>query len=280
MTVVDRNDPCRLDTLLTSVNRDMTILDVAKDAAGTKLMWGRKELPPDPPQRAESPPPAHVFAEVGALVSYLRTYATSALGQSRVVALADVPNEVIRATIDETQTTGRVSVEFRPQAHPLLQPWLGILGRKLEVADFARFVMQRRRSIVSPDGRELALILSQITAQSTFTLHAGTGKDCLNGLLVHTRINGNDKTLPMELPETIALEVPIYLGLKSQRIELDLLVSTDGPDTVVVVVTAADLAEKRLASFLEMLDVISESIEGVVGLGTLKYGQWDYLPTK
>jgi hypothetical protein len=271
-----------IESILNSVTPKMTVLDLEREMTpdARKLTVAVTQTPhePKPPIRAESPAPAHVFHDIAAFTRYVTHYGKHEATTSDVVILADVTKETIAAVLDETAGSGRTVVTFHPEKHPLFIPWYNAIGKKIPVVDFAKFAMERRRSVVDPDGRELAIMLSQVRGESTFTLHTGVGKNALNGLMVRTKIEGTVRDLPIELPESLTIEVPLYLGQSKVRIELDLLIFSPEPDSIYVTITAADLEERFVESFQAMVEQLTDDLPTAsCGLGSLQYRSWEYL---
>lgn len=229
------------------------------------------------PRRAESPPRAHVFHDGEAFGAYLQ-----ANGGSQTVVLADVAAGAMTAVLDDAATDGRELVRFEVQTHPLWKAWEQLLACEdgVELREFARFVMTRRRQICEPDGRELAITLNQVTATKKITRQVGQGVRAVNGLVIETQIQGTAREIPVELPDSLTLELPLVLGGKRQRIDLDLLVQA-GEDGIVVHLAAPGAAEARLAAFEELVAALRAELSAnhvVVGLGRIAHGTWKYLP--
>jgi len=237
-----------------------------------------RELQPEQPKapiREETPARCHQFHDIDAMTSYLEQY-----GTEHTVVLADVKAGAFSAVIDESQENGIEVIGCKPLIHPLFEPWDGMFDSTVPVLEFAKFIMQHRRAVTHPDGRELALMFSQITAKSNVTLNRGSGSKSINGVMVEVKIEGSSttRTEPHELPDSITIEVPIYVNQIAQRIELDLMVSMDGNNEVVVYVSASGLLEAKVRSMLDMLTTLRSALDvGTIGLGTVKHIEWDYL---
>lgn len=230
---------------------------------------------PAAPIRLESPRRCHVFYEAGSLAVYLDKYKTD-----NTVVMADPQERTIYATLDEKAVDGFEVLVLRPQVHPLFAPWQAVIGKTVRMTDFAEFIMRNRRSIANPNGKALALTFSQITAAISVTVHRGRGTKVLNGVLVKTEIQGQETTDPVELPDELTLEVPLYVGTKAMPLTCDLLLSTatddDGEHEVVVNVTSSELEEARVKSFEEMMQALSK-VQGIIlGWGSPQTAAWDY----
>ncbi|MBN1345994.1 MAG: DUF2303 family protein [Phycisphaerae bacterium] len=239
----------------------------------TRVILEQREQPPLEPIRAESQPRAHQFHSVEGFMAYLGKYKTE-----HTVVLADVENGMFEAVIDEVTEKGREVITFTPIIHPLFQPWLGVLGKMIPLAELTTFLMANRRLIVEPDGRELALMLQQVRASTTVTLHRGRGAKAINGLICETEIKGQRNSEPVDLPETIKLQTPIYVGTDDVEVEADLVLDVvGGGEHVVATLTSADVERAKFEAFETMVAVL-QGIEGaVVSLGSANYVEWTYL---
>ena len=67
------DEPKKLETLLKTIGKDLTVLDIAKDAVSgvTQVTFGQTQLPPLEPVRAESPAVCHEFNEIEGFIAYL-----------------------------------------------------------------------------------------------------------------------------------------------------------------------------------------------------------------
>lgn len=268
-----------LDEILQHVRvGEETVLDVAGGEKDRKLTVSmRKLLPEEPraPKRAESPRRVHEFLAAESLALYLRKY-----GGAETVVFADPANEIVAAVLREKAETGFEVVTMRPQVHPLWKPWADLAGRAIALEDFAKHVSQHRRTILRPEGRDLALTLSQVRATVSVEIQRGRGKSATNGLLVTTEIKGQRQADVVELPDEIVLSVPLYVQTEPREVELDLCVEATSDGDVSVLVTAGTVAEARVEAFKEMVAVIqaaADSIGAVVTFGRPKHAAWDYL---
>lgn len=263
---------------------DENVIDVMRDlSADGEVVPGERRVVltrrPATPERMETPPRAHQFHEVEGFAAYLAQYAGA-----HTVILADLESQRISAVLDETQASGVETVFLVPQTHPLFEPWDELLGMEpVEVMAFAEFVMRNRRAVVEPNGRDLAMLFSQIHASSRTTMQRGQGKTALNGVMVETVIQGQSHNEVVELPDEITLELPIYVTDASpRRVVVDLLVCERG-GKITVSSSAAGLADLRVRAFLEMLEPLRELDGPVVSLGSARHVSWEYVkanPTK
>lgn len=212
----------------------------------------------------------HVFNDIEAFGNYL----SRETAEETAVVLADVNSRTITAVLDEATNTDRETITLKALEHPLFTPWGRLLNCPIPVIDFSLFVMKHRRSVVEPDGRELAMVFQQVKMSKAIQIYKGVGKRSLNGVIVDIEIAGEKKGVPVELPEMIAIEVPLFVGTGKQRIELDVLVTDEKGDNVVVYLTAADVEQQRIVAFEEMVTRLKEQTGLLVGLGEIKHRDW------
>ena len=289
-----------LDRLIGAVERGqesgIEITRNLTDGGKTEIInWTKieRELQPEQPpapDRKESRPRAHHFHEVEGFIEYLRRY-----GCRDTVVFGNARSRAVYAVLKDTAKTQFEVVMLKPFLHPLLACWMDILGERIEIRQLAEKTMEMRRTVARPDGRELALILAQITATSTATIHRGTGNKCLNGVVVQTTIQGQRKDEHVELPDSITISVPVFLGEDETSLDLDLLVGASRepggasrepggasredvygrlscPDLQVRLVEGFQLIMAKLAAASE-----DEKAGWVVSLGRPEYGEWDYI---
>lgn len=256
---------------------ERTVFEVAKDGKSLTVEQ-RKLLPEEPraPLRAESPPRAHEFLSARSLADYLARY-----GSKRTVVFADPGEEEIHAVIDEEAKDGFQVVSMKPKVHPLWQPWLDAAGQAHEIKDFARFVLENRRAILSPDGRELALTLSQVRASVSVEIMAGRGRNSVNGIVVRSRVqSGQEQSDLVDLPDTLTVRVPLFVDTQPKDVEVDLCVEATADGGVSVLVTAGTVEEARVRAFEEMVAQIREgtaALGAVLTFGQPKHAAWSYL---
>lgn len=261
-----------------------TVFDLLNDEDGDKkIVVTHQRLSPQLPEVIPEPPIAraharcHRFHDVDTFAAYVKR--ESETQGTTPLILADVDSRTIKAVLDDQPADmhdgvyDREIVDLAAVEHPLFTPWAALLDRPAPVLEFALFCMRNRRAIVDPDGRELAMVFSQVKMSKAIQMYSGVGKRSLNGVIVDIEIAGEKKGVPVELPETIAIEVPLFVGTSPQRIEIDLLVTNQG-EHVVVFSTAADVEAQRIAAFEEMVAKIREATGQLVGLGTIAQRAW------
>jgi hypothetical protein len=258
-----------------------TVFNVLEEVGvGKALIVEQRALLPEAPRapdRAESPKKAHVFFDSAGFGAYLSKY-----GSADTVVFADPIEGVCSAVMDEKAKAGFEIVTMQPQLHPLWKPWEKcILAGRLSLESFVEFIGAHRRSIVLPDSRELIMALSQIKATTTVELHRGRGKEALNGLLVKTRIQGQEKESIVELPEMVRVRAPIFIGTTPKEIEVDVLIEVAGDDhnDLEVALSTGDMVNARMEAFDEMLKALDgvKSKGATVTFGKPQHASWNYL---
>lgn len=290
----------KIDELLSEieVGRE-TVFDLVSELSddgseAKRLIIERRHVLPQEPRprvREESRPRAHTVHTADSLCVYLKAYKTA-----NTVVLVDAAAETVTAVIDETSTHGREAIVLKPQVHPLVAPWLGIFGKPMELMAFVQFCMERRSTIKevpppgqelsripgtppiegSMSGRQLALLLSEVTAAKSVKISRGK---TINGVVVETHIGTTKKETPVELPEQLLLELLLYVGdAVPRRMVVDLLIY-EARDEIYVRASCGDVEAARCDSFQAMIDIIDADLEGVVCvMGAPAYGNWNYLP--
>lgn len=250
-----------------------TILDV--NAQGG-LKVSQRKLQPEVPEYMDEPPIAranardHVFHDVDAFCEYLKVEGS----KDSTLVLADAKSRTVTAILDENSETDREIIRLNAIEHPLFTPWGGMLDRACPVLDFAMHCMKHRRAVIEPDGKELALTFSQLKMSKSISIATGVGKKSLNGVMTEVNIGGEVRGYAVELPESITIECPLFIGTAPQRIDIDLLV-TDQGTSIVVVAVAPDVEAQRIAAFEQFVSTIREQTGYLVGLGTVQHRKWN-----
>jgi hypothetical protein len=239
-------------------------------------------LQPEPiraPERMESPPRAHEFHDVHGFCEYIQRY-----GGKGTVILGNADNGQVLAVLDENAGHGRERINLRPIDHPLLSPWIVLVGSEIPVREFAEFIILNRRVIIQPEAKPLALLLSQIRLSKEIEVQAGRGATAVNGIMIKSKIQGVDDSRLVDLPDSIAIEVPVFFGMEPTDIEFDLLICSEETDVTVKMVSS-DLEAKRIEAFQAMIGQIESAfpvetdVAGgpIIGLGDVNYTEWAYL---
>ena len=258
----------------------VTSIDPETNVGTKRLEVVRRKLMPELPKPFPVPDIArararnHVFNEVTAFAAYLSRCG----GVDTSLILADVNKQIIEAVLDESGEFDREHVQLQAVPHPLFTPWATLLNKPIKVMDFSLFIMQNRRAVVQPDGRELAMIFQQIKMSKAVTVNQGAGKKSLNGVMVDVEIAGQKQGMAVELPEDITIHVPLFVGSAPQNVVIDLLVTPGPQDDVLVYCTCADVQSAKMLAFEDMLRQIGDQTEMLVGFGQLDYRDWDTVP--
>jgi len=277
--------PNALETLLRNIEEGHeSVLDItrATDADGkplTTVELRRRAIQPElkpEPRLAISPPRAHTFLTAYAFTRYLEKYGSP----ENTVVLLDPVGKIGHGVLDELTERGREVVRLQPTYNPGFAPWAALIDAgRVEITQFCEFLMANRRVVTDPDGKTLALLLSQVRISHGITIHRGRGARAINGLVCETTIAGEKQEETVELPDSLTLETPIFLGTDTQKIEVDLTLSATRDGDVSVLVSSADLALATLKTFDAMADAIGETLAGraTVLTGQFFEGTWKTL---
>jgi len=268
--------------LLRTVKKgEETVFDLSTNLDGSrKIDITHRKLMPELPKPMPVPEIArarardHVFNEVVAFSKYIARWGD----EGACLILADVQQQTIVAVLDENHEKDREHVTLQAVPHPLFVPWSNLLNKPLKVMDFSLFIMQNRRAVIQPDGRELAMIFQQIKMSKAVTVNQGQGKKSLNGVMVDVEIAGQKQGMAVELPEDITIHVPLFVGSAPQDVVIDLLVTPGQNDDVLVYCTCADVQSAKMLAFEDMLKTIEDETDMLVGFGKLEYRDWDTVP--
>lgn len=273
-----------LQDLLTQVQvGQATALTIEKDVKPgvTTIQVSQRAVnaeDPRAPKRAETPKRCHAFLTAASLGDYLKKY-----GNPDTVIYADSDAGQITAILTETAKDGVEAMTMRPKVHPSAAPWRAIAGKTIELATFLDVILQNRRAITKPDAKELITILSQLKATKKIEVQRGRGTKTLNGVMVEFELQGKINKEIVEIPETMTIVVPIFLGTEASRIDLDLTIDGDANEdgmAVMVRISASQWAEAELAAFEAMIGTAQEHAGKNVGLtvlGAPNHKPWDYL---
>lgn len=227
------------------------------------------------PVRAPSAKRTHFFYDPAGFAQYLAKYGTDS-----TVVLADPNEEGMTAVLNEAAEDGFENLMFKPQTHPLFQPWEELLdaGGVLPIKDFVDFVSRNRRAITNPHSRELMLVLSQVRMSREVELYQGDRNNSTNGVLVKTSVQGNNTSEYVDIPETITISVPIYVGTSAVDMEIDLTVGGNEQRGVIVKLSTGDVLAKKAQLFDAMVaDLRTALPAATVTTGRVAYGAWEYL---
>lgn len=216
-----------------------------------------------PPERMESMARAHVIYDAVSLAEYVGRY-----GTENTVVFINVTERIIRVALDETATHGVEQISCRPQYDPRFLPWVALsMQGGMDIQKFADFLRRHRRIIDQPDGRELAMILSQVKTSTKVVMDRGRGRHAINGLVVETTIQGQKASEAVEIPETIVLYTPVFvmtcLEQPYRYIEVDINVYSDGvgeAPRIMADIAIPELAEAEVNEFMAMEEYLRKEL--------------------
>lgn len=277
------------ELLRTITEGSETAFDVAREIIGegaearpvTTVVLRQRRVNPEPAELAvkdRSPRRMHRFYQVDGFCDYLSRY-----GQSEcVVVFADPSEETVHAVLDEKSAEGFECVTFTPQVHPLAEPWLAALENPMPIRSFVDFLIANRRQVVVPDAKSLVMTLQQVKMSKQVELWQGQGKGSVNGIKVSTEIAGEQKGVIVDIPDTLTVSVPLYVGQACQDIDFDLIVDGSEKTGVIVSVKSSDVATSRVAAFEQFVATMREKLTTgfTVGLGCPCWADWKTLPQR
>lgn len=271
-------DPNSLEHLITVAKEgETTVFDLLNEGGESvrAIEISRRQLQPEAKTElaiARAKARQHEFHDASTFAAYIKREASDL---ELTIVLGDVARRTVVCVLDEDHKFDRETVSFVAKQHPLFDEWEALLRvGEVEVMDFAKLCQKLRRTIVTPDGRELALVFSQVKMAKTITVNRGVGKSALNGVMVHTEIGGKKQDSIVDLPDSITIKAPLFVGTEPIEIEIDLLVDGKG-DQVTVTATAPDLEAKRIEAFEQLVATIREQSGLLVGLGSVQHRDWN-----
>lgn len=266
---------------------DETTFDLVKAMSGDKatstIVIRRRKLEPErpaPPRRAESPARNHEFYSIEGFIAYLKRCAKEGHDAGMLI-LGDMATGEIAAVLDDDAEKGREYIDFKPSIHPLFAPWYAAIGERMPIAEFAELVMSNRRTV--DNGRDIALIFSQIRASKNVVIQSGSGAKSINGVVCEMQIEGQASDHKyIDLPDTITITAPIYLATDPLKIEIDLTIVAGTGDHILVAITAAQLLEAKVKATESMFDILKDAATGdfpnaVISFGAPGEKAWDYI---
>lgn len=269
-----------LETPIEGVETSLQLMK-ALEGNGQRIEVSMRRLNPEQPElpiRSESAARAHRFFEVRGFIDYVLKF-----GGKDTVVFADPSRGVVQATLDENAAEGRETVVFAPMLHPQWEPWDRLLQKpELSLTEFLRHCANNRRGIIEPNARDLVLLFSQIQSCSKVDVAQGHGKTAVNGVLITTTIKGVESQDIGDLPDTIKLLLPIYIGTQPTEIEIDLTLSAKPGEGITITLAAGDLLEAKFRIFTAMCAQFDElkTREMTVTMGSVNEEAWEYLAEK
>jgi len=226
------------------------------------------------PERWESPARAHTFNEVEGFVDYVATNKTK-----NTIIFADVANTVIFAVLDDKAEHGFEQVRFEALYHPefiLLNSTL--LDDKMDIMTFARNLMRNRNVLAGePEkAKQLALMMRQITVSSKITAYSGVGARSVNGIMCTTDAKAGIAEDQIDLPDSIAVKVPIYINSDPVKFDIDLTITADRSGKVEITTDNPELEMRKYEVFQLILDRVRDFDGVLVTLGKPMTKEWAY----
>ena len=126
---------------------------------------------------------------------------------------------------------------------------MGLFGSRGDRLKAIEAKMQAKVPQELAKARQKAL-MSGLNVAGTIEVAQGQGKNAINGVMVTTTIKGADSTNFGELPDTIVLDLPIYVGTQPTKIEIDLTLSARPGEGVYITLSAGDLLEAKFRTNL------------------------------
>jgi len=275
--MVNKNEVATL--LREVIDGGETIFDF-KEVDGVRRIEVARQMLPSVIQTEEIPiaradARAHEFHDIESFADYCNRNCNA----TQSIALADCEEMQIQTVLDESIERGRETISFHAKTHPLFKCWNDLIhSGAVSVQDFAKFVQQNRRTIAAPDGRECAMMFSQIKLSKTITVQRGTGRKSLNGVMIQTEIAGQKQDMQVDLPEELELCVPVFIGTDPVRIVIDVMVTERRESEVVVIVTCADLQAIKIAAFESFVATFRSRSKTLIGLGRIESTEWEHVP--
>lgn len=99
--------------------------------------------------------------------------------------------------------------------------------------------------------------------------------------MVKTKIQGTENTFPVDLPDHLIVNAPIFIGTEPQDLTIDLTV-LERDDKVLVKMSCSDLVVQKVKAFEAMLEIVRTRVvfddgRPVIGMGVIGYQSWKYL---
>ena len=237
---------------------------VTLDMRRTKIM----------PERMESQARFHVFHEVEGFVDYVAANKTK-----NTIIFADVINTMIFAVLDDAAKCGFEQVRFEALHHPefiLLNKTL--LDSTMDIMTFARNLM-RNRNVLAGDpekAKQLALMMRQITVSSKITACSGVGAKSVNGIMCTTEAKAGIAEDQIDLPDSIAVKVPIYIDSDPVKFDIDLTITATRTGQVEITTDNPELEMRKYEVFQLILERVRNFDGVLVTLGKPMTKEWAY----
>ena len=252
----------------------ITILKEHSDIEGKGVVTLRREKVM--PERMESPARDHIFHDVAGFTKFIDANKTP-----NTVVFADVEGVAIRAVLNDKAEKGFEIVKLNPPYHPafnLLRD--SLLNKTLPIEIFAQGVMRNRKIIkdtLACDAKSLAMAMQQLTVATAIVQAIGDGKTSVNGIMTTTTVTSGapEAKEHLDLPDSISVEVPIYLNTDPVSFCIDITISTK-QEMVIVTTDSPELELKKYEVFEEMMAGVKEIVGAAVVYGSPRHQAWAY----
>jgi len=226
------------------------------------------------PERMESPARAHVFHEVDGFLAYIDENRTK-----NTVIFADVNNTMIYAVLDDGAEKGFEQIRFEALYHPefvLLNKTL--LDDTMDIMTFARNLMRNRNVLAgdSEKAKQLALMMRQITVSSKITACSGVGAKSVNGIMCTTEAKAGVAEDQIDLPDSIAVKVPIYIDTAPVQFDIDLTMTANRTGQVEVTTDNPELELCKYKVFQLIMEQVAKINGVLVTMGKPMTKEWVY----
>jgi hypothetical protein len=268
-----------IEKLLNTISgNEITAINIAEklDAQGRRGITFSKEQVA--PLRMESPPKNHLFTEAESFCGYL-----TGLDVKDVVLFVDIDNIQARAVLNDKAQYGFEVITFRPAAHPMFKMLSPLIGTTTHVTEFAELLLRNRKAfeIGEDNGRSLALAMQQITVSEKIEKKIGTGRDCINGVMCHTKVSAGQEGLPspIEIPEVIRFKLPLYINTDPVEFDVDFTVIVKHGE--VYIQTDSAMLELKQYEVFEAMIAPAGQIDGIHAVyGRPAWGEWNYINSR
>lgn len=247
---------------------EASVITLCKDLAGDEpIKTVRLERKKVMPTRMPSPARSHVFFDVEGFVQFIHDNKPKV--SRHMIIFADAVAVEIDVILDDRAENGFERATLRPPYHPefiLLND--ALLDKSLPIASFAQGVMRNRKVIKdtdSQDARSIAMAMQQLTVATAIVQAIGDGKTSMNGLMTTTSVTTGTPEAKerLDLPDSLLVELPIYLNTEPVTFEIDITISTKNRE-VVAITDSPELEVRKFEVFEKMMAQIKGRKEGVV----------------
>lgn len=274
----EKNEKNVLKDFLSNIEElHVNALSVAKEltADGTPKITVNLEKKRAMPERMESPPRSHQFYDVPSFVAFVRANKTPG-----TLVMANIKATKIEAVLDDRAEKGFEVVTLRPALHPSFEMLEAILNEKMPAMDFAEAMMRNREILGETlvEGKQLALLWQQLTVSSKIEAAVGCAKTSVNGVMCTTTVKGGVGQNVVELPDDIAVNVPLFINRPVRSFSLIITVLAGQHGNVLISADAPEIEVLKYQEIQAMAEEVKKALAGEVqvAVGTLATGSWSY----